>query len=97
MNYRDYYSLEEEANVDAKAMADEVERARDAAKELDTYIEEDGINEDNTTDGFHLTKEQLMELSKIRKELIKNYNEGEVVNYITVRDIDFLIEQILEQ
>ena len=97
MNYRDYYSLEEEANVDAKAMADEVERARDAAKELDTYIEEDGINEDNTTDGFHLTKEQLMELSKIRKELIKNYNEGEVVIYGTVRDIDFLIEQILEQ
>ena len=44
MNYRDQYSLEEEANVDAKAMADEVERARDAAKELDTYIEEDGIN-----------------------------------------------------
>ena len=38
-----------------------------------------------------------MELSKIRKELIKNYNEGEVVIYGTVRDIDFLIEQILEQ
>jgi hypothetical protein len=46
---------------------------------------------------MELTKEQLIKLSKIRKELIEGYNEKEVVNYTTVRDIDLLIEQILEQ
>ena len=44
-----------------------------------------------------LTKEQLIKLSKIRKELIESYNENEAVNYVTVRDLDYLIEEILEQ
>ena len=44
-----------------------------------------------------LTKEQLIKLSKIRKELIESYNENEAVNYVTVRDLDNLIEEILEQ
>ena len=46
---------------------------------------------------MELTKEQLIKLSKIRKELIEDYNERKVVNYTTVRDIDLLIEQILQQ
>ncbi len=46
---------------------------------------------------MELTKEQLIKLSKIRKELIESYNEREVINYFTVRNIDLLIEEILEQ
>ncbi|MBC8295754.1 MAG: hypothetical protein H8E55_08180 [Pelagibacterales bacterium] len=43
-----------------------------------------------------LTKEQLIKLSKIRKELIESYNENEAVNYVTVRDLDYLIQEALE-
>jgi len=44
-----------------------------------------------------LTKEQLEQLSKIRKELIETYNNNEKVNYTTVRDIDNLIEEIIKK
>ena len=43
-----------------------------------------------------LTKEQLVQLSQIRKELIKTYNEKESVNYTTIRDIDNLIEELIK-
>tara|TARA_R110000868_G_scaffold219348_1_gene470275 strand:- start:252 stop:392 length:141 start_codon:yes stop_codon:yes gene_type:complete len=46
---------------------------------------------------MELTKKQLVQLSKIRKEIIEIYNNKELVNYTTVRDIDNLIEEIIKQ
>ena len=45
MDYRDYFGLREEANKDAKTTADELERARDAAEEIDKFIEEDDMQD----------------------------------------------------
>lgn len=45
---------------------------------------------------MEITKEQLVKLGKIRKELVKTYNEKRLVNYTTLRDIDNLIESILK-
>jgi hypothetical protein len=44
-----------------------------------------------------ITMDQLAQLAKIRTELIKNYNEKQVVNYTTVRDIDNLIEELIRE
>jgi hypothetical protein len=44
-----------------------------------------------------ITTDQLAQLAKIRTELIKNYNEKQVVNYTTVRDIDNLIEELVRE
>ena len=44
-----------------------------------------------------ITTDQLAQLAKIRTELIKNYNEKQVVNYTTVRDIDNLIEELIRE
>lgn len=46
---------------------------------------------------MELTKEQLIKLSTIRKELIESFNEKKVINFFTIRNIDLLIEEILEQ
>ena len=41
-----------------------------------------------------ITLEQLIKLSQIRKDLIDNYNNDERPNYITVRDLDLLIDEL---
>jgi len=43
-----------------------------------------------------ITTTQLQTLSQVRTQLIESYNDKETVNFITIRDLDNLIEEVLK-
>lgn len=47
------------------------------------------------TEKMKITKEQLIKLSEIRKELIKNFDKRELTEFGTIKDLDTIIESIL--